>query len=426
VQIKKRKKVAFYTLGCKLNFAETSSIARMFNPVEYEIVGFKEKADIYIINTCTVTANADKKSRNSISRAIKKNNEALIIAVGCYSQLHADKIAEIDGVDLILGSNEKFNLIEYVNKYSAEKNPIHKCDCNNINTFLPAYSLGDRTRSFLKVQDGCDYFCTYCTIPFARGRSRNITIAEIVEQAKEIAKNDINEIILTGVNIGDFGKTTNETFLDLLKQLHNVDGIERYRISSIEPNLITDEIIQFVANSKIFMPHFHIPIQSGCNKILNLMQRKYKRELFAEKTETILNHIPHAGIGADVIVGFPGETEYDFNDTYDFLNNLNLSYLHVFTYSERQGTKSVKFEGKVSPQEKKLRSEKLHRLSEIIKKRFVKANIGSKRNVLFENYNNNGTMYGYTDNYIRVQIPFNKQLINQIAEVKLRKIDIDL
>jgi len=426
VQIIKKKKVAFYTLGCKLNFAETSSLARMFDPVEYKIVDFKEKADIYIINTCTVTANADKKSRNSIYRAIKKNDEALIVAVGCYSQLHADKIAEIDGVDLVLGSNEKFNLTEYIDKYYAEKKAIYKCDYNNINTFLPAYSLGDRTRSFLKVQDGCDYFCTYCTIPFARGKSRNISIADIVEQAKEIAKNDIKEIVLTGVNIGDFGKTTNETFLDLLKQLHNVDGIERYRISSIEPNLITEEIIQFVASSKKFMPHFHIPLQSGCNKILSLMQRKYNRELFAEKVETILKHIPHAGIGTDVIVGFPGETEYDLNDTYDFLNNLNLSYLHVFTYSERKGTKSVKFAGKVSPQEKKLRSEKLHHLSEIIETKFAKANIGSKRKVLFENYNKNGIMYGYTDNYIRIQTPFNKQLSNQIVEVKLKQTDINL
>ncbi len=423
MQLYRKKKIAFHTLGCKLNFSETSSLAAMFDKDKYEIVDFKDDADIYVINTCTVTSNADKKSRNTIYKAIKKDNKAMVIAIGCYSQLHADELKNTAGVDLILGSDEKFKLQEYIENYGKKNTRLHVNEHKNIKSFLPAYSSGDRTRSFLKVQDGCDYFCTYCAVPYARGKSRNMPVKNIITQAKEIAEKEIKEIILTGVNIGDFGKTSGESFLDLIKELDKVEGIERYRISSIEPNLLTEDIIRFVAESKKFMPHFHIPLQSGCNKILNLMKRRYKRELFTEKTKTILKYIPDAGIGADIIVGFPFETDKDFNETYDFISSLNVSYIHVFTYSERNNTKAAGFAGKVDAGIKKERSKLLHNLSENIKQNFAKQNMHKTAKVLFEKYNDNGKMYGFTENYIRVQTEYNPEIINKIIPVRLESFD---
>lgn len=422
MQLYRKKRVAFQTLGCKLNFSETSSLARMFDKNKYEIVDFKDKADIYIINTCTVTSNADKKSRNTIYRAIKKDEKALVVAVGCYTQLHAEELSNIEGIDLILGSNEKFKLVEHIENYVKTSKQTFTCDHKNIDTFLPAFSSGDRTRSFLKIQDGCDYFCTYCAVPYARGRSRNMPILDIIKQAREIADKGIKEITLTGVNIGDFGKTSKETFFDLIKELDKVDGIERYRISSIEPNLLTDAIIDFVAISEKFMPHFHIPLQSGSNKILSLMKRKYQRELFSEKLNSILKKIPDAGIGADVIIGFPGETDNDFNDTLEFIKTCPISYLHVFTYSERQGTIAAEMKDKLSPKIKSERADIMHKMAEEIKYNFAEKNLGSQRRVLFENFNDKGKMYGFTDNYIKTQISFKKELANNILEAKLIRI----
>lgn len=418
-----KKKVAFFTLGCKLNFSETSTIARDFIKTGYERVKFNEKADVYVVNTCSVTEFADKKCRQTIKKVNAINPEAKIAVVGCYSQLKPEEIAALQGVDIVLGAKDKMHLIDYIeNVTKTDESEIHSCNINEIKEFSPAYSLGDRTRSFLKIQDGCDYFCAYCTIPLARGKSRNASIEELMLQAKEIAKNGIKEIILTGVNIGDFGKSTNETFLDLLKELDHVEGIERIRISSIEPNLLTNEIIEFVAVSKKFLPHFHIPLQSGTDKILKLMRRKYDTALFAKRIDKIKKEIPNAFIGIDVIVGFPGETDIDFEQTHDFLKNTESSFLHVFTYSERPNTKTVKMEGKVSEKAKKERSKKLHELSERKLLNFCKINLGEEHEVLFERSIKDNKIHGFTKNYIKVETNYSEELVNTIKKVKLCEI----
>jgi threonylcarbamoyladenosine tRNA methylthiotransferase MtaB len=418
----KKYKVAFFTLGCKLNFAETSTIARGFEDEGYERVNFDQKADIYVINTCSVTEAANKKSRTSIKKAIKLSPNAMIIVVGCYAQLKPQEIAQIEGVDVILCQQDKFNVLDYVKELEKKENPvIQTCAIDDIENFDSSYSYGDRTRSFLKIQDGCDYKCSYCTIPLARGKSRNSSIEKIVNQAHEIAEKGMKEIILTGVNIGDFGKSTNETFFELIQELDRVPGIERYRISSIEPNLLTDDIIRFVADSKKFVPHFHIPLQSGSNRILALMKRRYKREILANRISKIKAFMPHAGIGIDVIVGFPDENEFDFIDTYNFLQDLDISYLHVFSYSERENTKAIEIKNKVHPKEKAKRSQKLHELSNLKKEKFIQSHLNTKRPVLFENHNHNGIISGFTDNYIRIQSKYNKKVANKVMLVTLNE-----
>lgn len=419
-----KRKVAFYTLGCKLNFSETSTIARQFQSMGFERVSAENEADIYVINTCSVTEQADKKCRQVIRKFIHKSPNAFIAVVGCYAQLKPEEIASLEGVDLVLGSSEKFNVPLYLEtdaKKSTAK--IYSCDTDVIHDFFPAYSSNDRTRSFLKVQDGCDYHCSYCTIPLARGESRNMPISKIVEQASEIASKGVKEIILTGVNTGDFGKTTGETFIDLLEVLEKVNGIERYRISSIEPNLITDEIIDFASKSKKFLPHFHIPLQSGSNRILGLMRRRYKRELFAERISKIRECIPNCFIGVDVIVGFPGETNEDFQDAYDFIKKQNPSFLHIFPYSERPNTPAIEFEGKVKPTDIKLRVGQLTKLSENLHHKFYQNNIGNTESVLFESINKSGSMFGFTRNYIKVESTYNKALVGKIVLVKMTEIN---
>ncbi len=417
------KKVAFQTLGCKLNFSETSTIARDFTGEGYERVQFNEKADVYVINTCTVTGQADKKCRQAVKKVSKQNPDAVIAVIGCYAQLKPDEISNIPGVDIVLGANEKQKLFNFIEKYEQEHNPIyHSCEINDVDTFDAAYSSGDRTRSFLKVQDGCDYPCTYCTIPKARGKSRNGTIQQIVSQAQEIAAKGYKEIILTGVNIGDFGKSTGENFYELIQALDRVEGIERYRISSIEPNLLSDEIIEFTVQSKKFLPHFHIPLQSGSNEILKQMKRRYNRERFANRVQKIKQLIPDAFIGVDVIVGFPGETEEYFNETYDFLSSLDVSFLHVFSYSERPGTESAKMKGKNNAKTIAQRSKLLHELSEQKHKAFYNRFLNTEHKVLFEAKNNRGRMHGFTENYLKVEVPYNKNLINTIKTVQLTKL----
>lgn len=419
-----QKKVSFHTLGCKLNFSETSTIAREFEKKGFQRVNFGEDAEIVIINTCTVTGIADKKCRQVIKKAKKKSPGAFIAVTGCYAQAEADKIAEIPGVDIVLGMNEKFNLFKHIDKFEKRnKAVIYSCDISEIEKFDAAYSSGDRTRSFLKVQDGCDYPCTYCTIPIVRGKSRSGSVAEIISQAKKIADKGFKEIILTGVNIGDFGKGRDETFFDLIKALDNVESIERYRISSIEPNLITDEIIEFTLQSKKFLPHFHIPLQSGSDKILKLMKRRYNTDLFRSKIEKINFLIPDAFLGIDVIAGFPGETNEDFNDTYKFLESTDISFLHVFSYSVRPGTPAEKMPGKVSAEEIKLRSEMLHQLSYKKHKAFYKKFIGTEHKVLFEGAKHDNSMFGFTENYIKVEIPYYEKLINEIKNFKITSIN---
>ncbi|MBN1253213.1 MAG: tRNA (N(6)-L-threonylcarbamoyladenosine(37)-C(2))-methylthiotransferase MtaB [Bacteroidales bacterium] len=416
----KNKKVAFKTLGCKLNFAESSTIARDFTEKGFERVKFNEKSDVYVINTCTVTEQADKKCRQAVKKIIKNNPEAIVALIGCYAQIKPQEVAEIEGVDIVLGVDEKFKLFEYIEQFEKDKKQInHSCEIETVEHFDASYSSGDRTRSFLKIQDGCDYLCTYCTIPKARGKSRNENIKKTVKQAKKIAEKGYKEIVLTGVNIGDFGKSTGETFLDLIKELDKVEGIERYRISSIEPNLLTDEIIEFVSKSKKFLPHFHIPLQSGSNQILKLMKRRYLRERFADRINKINNLIENAFIGVDVIVGFPSETQELFNETYSFLDSLNISFLHVFSYSDRDGTESSVIKTKVSKSEISERSKLLHQLSDKKHAEFYSKNIDKTKSVLFESGKINERMIGFTDNYLKVEIPFNKNLINQITDVKL-------
>lgn len=420
------KRVAFYTLGCKLNFSETSSIGRQFQQAGYTSVPFNEGADIYIINTCSVTDNADKKCRKIVKEVLKYAPEAYIAIVGCYAQLKPEEIVKIPGVDMVLGAAEKFNIIEHINELTKQKKPIiRNAPIEQTDIFVPAFSYGDRTRTFLKVQDGCDYSCTFCTIPLARGRSRSGTVADIVNQATEIAKSGVKEIVLTGVNIGDFGIIKGEKearFLDLIKALDEVEGIDRFRISSIEPNLLSNEIIEFVSTSKRFVPHFHIPLQSGSNKILGLMRRRYKRELYAERVNKIKALMPDCCIGVDVIVGFPGESREDFLETYEFLNSLDISYLHVFTYSERDNTIAAQMEGTVPGASRSDRSKMLHILSDKKRRLFYESQLGKTTEVLFEGDVKEGYMHGFSKNYVKARVEYDPLLANEIAYVKLVEI----
>ncbi len=419
-----QKKVSFHTLGCKLNFSETSTIAREFTAKGFSRVNFGEDADVVVLNTCTVTGTADKKCRQAIKKAKKTSPNAFIAVTGCYAQAEADKIAEIPGVDVVLGMNEKFNLFQHIENFKKKEHAVvYSCETSDIENFDAAFSSGDRTRSFLKVQDGCDYPCTYCTIPSVRGKSRSGTVAEIIRQANEIAEKGFKEIILTGVNIGDFGKGTDETFFDLVKALDKINGIERYRISSIEPNLITDEIIEFTVKSNKFLPHFHIPLQSGSDKILKLMKRRYNTELFRSKIERINELISDVFLGIDVIVGFPGETDVDFMNTYQFLESLNISFLHVFSYSVRPGTPAEMMSGKVSAKEIKRRSNLLHQLSDRKHKVFYERFIGTEHKVLFEGAKHQNSMFGFTENYIKVEFPYNENLVNKIVDFQITGIN---
>ncbi len=422
------KKVAFYTLGCKLNFSETSTISRLFDDAGYAKVEFEDTPDIYVINTCSVTENADKKCKQLVKKALKINPNAFVAIIGCFAQLKPTEIAEIPGVDLVLGANEKFNLIEHIEKLNEKSDtPIVEFESiKNTNEFVPAYSIGDRTRSFLKIQDGCDYFCTFCTIPLARGKSRNASIADTVLEANKIAQTDIKEVVLTGVNIGDFGQGGDENFFSLIKELDTVEGIDRYRISSIEPNLLNNEIIHFCLNeSAHFVPHFHIPLQVGNDRLLIAMRRKYERELYAERVQYIKQLRPDACIGVDVIVGFPGETDEEFLDTVHFLKELPISYLHVFTYSERANTTAVKLGEPVPMNIRRERSKQLHILSDKKKRAFYEENIGTIRTVLFEHEEDHGIMYGFTENYVKVKMPYDSTLVNTFNKVQLTEIDRD-
>jgi threonylcarbamoyladenosine tRNA methylthiotransferase MtaB len=422
------KKVAFYTLGCKLNFSETSTLSRLFEEGGYAKVDFDENPDIFIINTCSVTENADKKCKQLVRRALKINPEGLIAIVGCYAQLKPEEIGKIPGVDLVLGANEKFNVLEYIEKLEDKsgKTIVQFDSIKKTTEFVPAFSYGDRTRSFLKVQDGCDYFCTFCTIPLARGKSRNATISETVEEARKIAQTEIREVVLTGVNIGDFGQGNDENFFRLIQELDQVEGIDRFRISSIEPNLLTNEIIDFcLSDSMRFVPHFHIPLQSGSNVLLKAMRRKYLRELYLERVKKIKEIEPTCCIGVDVIVGFPGETEEEFMETVNFLKEIDISYLHVFTYSERANTSAVKMAEPVPMDVRKERSKILHLLSDRKKRLFYEQNSGNIRNALLESEQDEGWMYGFTENYVKIRIPFDADLANQFKKVRLTKVNSD-
>jgi threonylcarbamoyladenosine tRNA methylthiotransferase MtaB len=418
-----KKKVAFHTLGCKLNFAETSTITRSFPAEKFERVPSNSKADIYVINTCSVTDAADKKCRQAIKRFITLSPDAFIAVVGCYAQMKPEEISSIPGVDLVLGTNEKFNLLDHLSAINKKEKPeIHSCDLSSTDSYRHSFSLGDRTRSFLKVQDGCDYGCSYCTIPMARGKSRNPEIYTIISEAEQIALSGAKEIVITGVNIGDFGKSTGDSFVRLLRELVMVPGIERYRISSIEPNLLTDDLIDLASNNEKILPHFHIPLQSGCDKILRLMRRRYTRDIFSARIKMILEKIPHAGIGADLIVGFPGETDSDFEETYSFLKEIPLSYLHVFTFSERPGTVAEHLSAKVMSRDKEERSKRLIALSHEKNAIFNKMNIGTVTDVLFEKTYSDGFITGFTSNYIRVEYPWESRLAGMIKKVKLKDI----
>src|SRR3569833_1169305 len=423
------KKVAFYTLGCKLNYSETSSIGRLFNSAGFNTVEFTDKPDVFVINTCSVTDNADKKCKKVVKEALKISPNAYVTIVGCYAQLKPKEIAEIPGVDMVLGAAEKFQIVDYISDLA--KNPkalVYNQQESEANQFVSSFSIGDRTRTFLKVQDGCDYSCTFCTIPLARGASRSDTIEHVLEQAKEIAASGVKEIVLTGVNLGDFGirdGRREDRFFDLVKALDEVEGIDRIRISSIEPNLLSDDIIGFVATSKRFVPHFHIPLQSGSNKILGLMRRRYKRELYAERAAKIKELMPDCCIGVDVIVGFPGETREDFIDTYNFLNGLDVSYLHVFTYSERENTLASEMKGSVPGSTRAERSKMLHILSEKKRRAFYEGQLGKTDEVLFEGDIKDGFMHGFTRNYVKVRTPYDPLLINELKSVHLTKISPD-
>lgn len=427
-----RKKVAFYTLGCKLNFSETSTIARNFTDEGFERVEFTEKADIYVINTCSVTENADKRFKTIVKKAQQSNPEAFIAAVGCYAQLKPEQLADVNGVDLVLGATEKFKITDYLNDLSKnEYGEVHSCEIQEADFYVGAYSIGDRTRAFLKVQDGCDYKCTYCTIPLARGISRSDALENVLMNAKEISEQGIKEIVLTGVNIGDYGKGEfgnkrhEHTFLDLVKALDEVEGIERLRISSIEPNLLKNETIDFVSMSNTFVPHFHIPLQSGSNEILRNMKRRYMRELYVDRVNKIKEVMPHACIGVDVIVGFPGETEENFLETYHFLNELEISYLHVFTYSERENTVAAEMKDVVPQKVRSKRSKMLRGLSVKKRRAFYESQLGTSRTVLFEGENKEGYINGFTENYIKVKMPWNPEFVNTLHKVKLTEIDTD-
>ncbi|MDP2176593.1 MAG: tRNA (N(6)-L-threonylcarbamoyladenosine(37)-C(2))-methylthiotransferase MtaB [Bacteroidota bacterium] len=422
-----QKSVAFYTLGCKLNFSETSSIGRQLEDNGFRKVEFTNQADLYVINTCSVTDHADRKCKKVVKEALKYNPNAFIVIIGCYAQLKPNEIANIPGVDLVLGAAEKFNLIDHL-KSSLEKNDkasIFNKNIKETNIFVPGFSVGDRTRSFLKLQDGCDYFCSFCTIPLARGKSRSHNIEETLDSVRKVAVSGVKEIVLTGVNLGDFGVNHDENFEALIREIDNIEGVDRYRISSIEPNLLSDNIIEFVSSSRKFMPHFHIPLQSGSNTILKSMRRKYEKELYADKIIKIKNLMPHCSIGVDVIVGFPGEGEDEFMDTYKFLNQLDVSYLHVFPYSERKNTTAAKLNGKVHQFKRNERTEMLRILSEKKKQAFYKLHLHQNANVLFENEEKGGKMYGFTENYIKVEVDYDPLLINEITEVELTNINSD-
>ena len=423
------RKIALHTLGCKLNFTETSAIARSLVENGYQKVEFSDRADYYIINTCSVTENADKETKQVVKAALKTNPEAKIVIVGCYAQLKPEEILKIKGVNLVLGANEKFKIHEYLENLEEQTAPVVVSgDIENVEFYADAYSQGERTRSFLKVQDGCDYFCSFCTIPLARGRSRSNSIEHTVEVAKKVAATGVKEIVLTGVNIGDYGKTTNgnerteESFFLLIKELEKNVEVERFRISSIEPNLLTNEIIDFVAASNKFMPHFHIPLQSGSDKILKLMRRKYLHQLYKDRVEKIKAVMPHACIGVDVIVGFPGETHELFLETYNFINELDVSYLHVFTYSERANTRALNISAVVPVPERKERNKMLRILSEKKKRKFYSEHVNVERKVLFEAENDNGIRYGFTDNYIKVGIPYEEDIWNTIQTIRLNEV----
>lgn len=427
-----RKKVAFYTLGCKLNFSETSTIARSFTDEGFDRVDFSEHADIYVINTCSVTENADKRFKTIVKQAQKVNPKAFVAAVGCYAQLKPQELADVNGVDLVLGATEKFKITDYINDLSKNDfGEVHSCEIEEADFYVGSYSIGDRTRAFLKVQDGCDYKCTYCTIPLARGISRSDTMDNVLKNAQEISAQNIKEIVLTGVNIGDYGKGEfgnkkhEHTFLDLVKELDKVEGIERLRISSIEPNLLKNETIDLVSKSRAFVPHFHIPLQSGNNEILKKMKRRYMRELYVDRVSKIKDVMPHACIGVDVIVGFPGETDEHFLETYHFLNDLDISYLHVFTYSERDNTEAANMEGAVPMNVRNKRSKMLRGLSVKKRRAFYESQLGSKRTVLFESENKEGYIHGFTENYVKVKMPWNPELVNTLQDVTLTNIDDD-
>ncbi len=419
----KEKKAAFYTLGCKLNFSETSSIARRFEEAGFMRVGFRQKADVYVVNSCTVTAEGDKKSRNIIRSAIRTNPDAVVVVTGCYAQLQPDVLRAINGLDYIIGAEDKSRMIELIGDLKKPEKPVVLVkEPKNIRSYFHAFSFGDRTRTFLKVQDGCDYYCTYCAIPFARGRSRNDTIANTVKKAEEAVAKGAGEIILTGVNIGDFGKSTGETFIALVKSLDGVDGLQRIRISSVEPDLLTDEIIEFVARSGKIMPHFHLPLQSGSNEVLKLMKRKYQREVFASRVQKIKAEMPHAFIGVDLIAGTNGETEVYFLDSYYFIQEQDVSELHVFPYSERPGTRALSITPVVPASVRKIRTHKLINLSEKKLRNFYENHLGTEQTVLFEEMKDKSSSLGFTENYIKVETKYSPDLFNQIRKVRLVEI----
>jgi len=427
-----QKKVAFYTLGCKLNFSETSTIARNFEKENFERIDFDQKADVYVINTCSVTENADKRFKTIVKNALKQNEDAFIIAIGCYAQLKPEALADVNGVDLVLGATEKFKVTSYINDLSKnEIGEVHSCNIVDANSYESSFSYGDRTRAFLKVQDGCDYKCTYCTIPLARGISRSDTLENVIQNAKEISTKGIKEIVLTGVNIGDYGKGEfgnkkhEHTFYELVKNLDKVEGIHRIRISSIEPNLLKNETITFVANSTSFVPHFHIPLQSGSNELLKKMKRRYLKETYTNRVAAIKEQLPNACIGVDVIVGFPGETDDLFLETYNYLNAMDISYLHVFTYSERPNTEAVEMDGVVPMNVRKKRSKMLRGLSVKKRRAFYETQIGNVLTVLFEQDNKEGFIQGFTENYVKVKAYWNPELKNTLHKVKLTDIDDD-
>jgi threonylcarbamoyladenosine tRNA methylthiotransferase MtaB len=418
--------IAFHTLGCKLNFSETSTLSRQMENDGFVKREFDDMADVYVINTCSVTDNADKECRQIVRRIQRRAPESLVVITGCYAQLKPKEIAEIPGVDLVLGAAEKFNLTQHIRELSkGDSAKISSCDIEDVSGFNASWSINDRTRTFLKVQDGCDYNCSFCTIPMARGKSRSDSIANVVKHANDLASSGVKEIVLTGVNLGDFGKgpdgarTNQEDFFSLCQSLDKVEGIARYRISSIEPNLLTNDIISLVANSNKFMPHFHIPLQSGSNEILSLMRRRYKRELYAERVALIRSLMPHCAIGVDVIVGFPGETEEHFEETFEFLHGLDISYLHVFTYSERENTKALEYREVVPMNVRHNRNKALRNLSYMKMRYFTEAHAGQTRKVLFEGHSKNGMMEGYTDNYIKVTTPHRDDYVNQVVDWKL-------
>ena len=427
---KKISSVALSTLGCKLNFSETSSISSNLEKNNFKVVPFNQYADAYIINTCSVTENADNKFKVFVNKALKINPNAFVAAIGCYAQLKPKELLSVKGVDLVLGASEKFNIVNYLKNIDQDFSKLdHSCNINDVESFTETYSINSRTRAFLKVQDGCDYKCSFCTIPLARGKSRSNSIENVVKNVKEIISNGIKEIVLTGINLGDFGKQksgnpkTKENFLKLIKTLDKIDGVERFRVSSIEPNLLTDEIISFISNSNRFVPHFHIPLQSGSDEILKKMRRRYKTDLYRSRVDLIRKLMPNASIGVDVIVGFPGETDEMFLETYDFINKLDISYLHVFSYSERENTKAIELDGVVPKKTRNKRSKLLRLLSASKKISFYKKNIGTDYNVLFESENKNGLIEGYTENYIRVRKNWNKNLVGKIRKVKIEKVD---